>query len=304
VLILRNVRYILVFQLLVCLACSAFAQVKNPFDIQRSEGDSTEEGILIENAATDLNTKLDDENPFSVSHIPIRKNQYKEIERMALPRDQEEKTISLVYLPLWIIILSMCILAYLLFIKRDHMAVLLKSILNDNFMKLSNYEENGGRNLVYMMGYVLFLLNFALLFYLLSTKLFEYDREYLYLILLLITIGFFWGKHIISALGSWIFRLSKEARLYDFTLISIYNILGVILLVANILMVFGPQSWVRALGFVSLAIFIIGLLSRHYKTLRIGQVQLNNYFFHFFLYFCAFEIAPWVIVYKVVKDLI
>ncbi len=300
---LAQVRIIVFYLLFVCCCQSVRAQVKNPFDIQRTDS------IAVEVApppasGQELDTKLDDENPFSVSHIPIRKNQYKEIERLTLPKGQVQDNISLAYLPLWMIILSMCILAYLLFIKRDHLTVLLKSILNDNFMKLSNYEANGGKNPVYILGYVLFLLNFSLLLYMLCTKLFGYNHQYLYIGLLALTIAFFWGKHLVSLAGSWVFRLEKETSLYDFTLISIYNLVGVILLILNILMVFGPQSWVRGLGFIGVGIFIISLLSRYYKTLRIGRSQLNNHFFHFFLYFCAFEIAPWVIVLKVVKDLI
>ena len=299
---LADVRIIIISCLFWSLCLSVQAQVKNPFDIERSD---TETEVTPPPAASDqpIDTKLDDDNPFSVSHIPIRKNQYKEIEQLALPKGQVQENISLAYLPLWLIIVSMSILAYLLFMKRDHLAVLIKSIMNDNFMKLSNYETNGGKNVVYILGYVLFLINFALLLFLLCTKLFDYNIQYLYWGLLLLTLIFFWGKHLVSLVGSWILRLSKETSLYDFTLISIYNLVGVTLLVINILMVFGPQGWERGLGFAGVGIFIISLLSRYYKTLRIGQSQLNNHFFHFFLYFCAFEIAPWVIVFKVVKDL-
>lgn len=300
---LAEVRIIIIWCLFIGLGLSGQAQVKNPFDIERSDTEAVEAPTQTE-AAQPIDTKLDDENPFSVSHIPIRKNQYKEIERLALPRGEVQENISLAYLPLWLIIFSMCILAYLLFMKRDHLAVLIKSFMNDNFMKLSNYEANGGKNVVYLLGYFLFLLNFSLLLYLICTKLFAYNPKYLYWGLLLLAMVFFWGKHLVSWVGSWILRLEKETSLYDFTLISIYNLVGVVLLVLNILMVFGPQGWVRGIGFVGIGIFIISLLSRYYKTLRIGQSQLNSNFFHFFLYFCAFEMAPWVIVFKVVKDLI
>jgi len=233
------------------MACgSSYAQVKNPFDIIRSEGDTLVEEQVQTPQSLEEAVKIDTDNPFSVDHIPIRKNQYQQIENLTTSTRQAEENISLSYMPLWILMASMCMLAYMLFIKKDHLTVLIKSLFNDNFMRMTNYEENSGMSAVYIIGYLMFVINFALFLYLVSVKHFGVNMSYLYLILLGVTIAFFFG-----ALG------------------------GVI-------------------------IFIIFLLSRYYKTLRIGQSQLNNNFFHFFLYFCTLEFSPWVIVYKVVKDLI
>lgn len=289
----------LVFCILI-LAGSVVAQGQNPFDLDRTPVDSSS----TVTAPPVVDNKLDVENPFDVSHIPIRKNQYKEIERMALPKDEKVQTISLSYLPLHIIILSMCILAYLLFMKRDHLAVLIKSISNDNFMKLSNYEENGGLNVIYLLGYLLFVINAALLVFLVCTKHFGFGRPYLFLTLVGIGLAFFLGKHLVNTLVSWVFHLSKESKLYDFTIITFYNLLGLVFFIINILIVFGPQGWVKALATFASLMFVIFLLSRYYKALIIGRSQANAYFFHFFLYFCAFEFSPWVIVYTVLKDLI
>ena len=277
-------------------------QVKNPFDIQRSEQVETPAPAPIEATDPSEVTKLDGDNPFSVSHIPIRKNQYKEIERLALPREEVQNSISLSYLPLWIIVASMRLLAYLLFMKRDHLATLLKSISNDNFMKLSNYESNGGRNPVYLTGYLLFILNFALLIYLIGTKHFQLGTDGRYWMIAGGVAAFFMGKHVINLLMSWVFRFRKESRLYDFVIITLYNGLGIVMLVINILIVFGPDGWTQPLGLAGIILFITGLLSRYYKVIRIGQQHLNSHFYHFFLYFCAFEFAPWVIVYTVFRD--
>ena len=69
-------------------------------------------------------------------------------------------------------------------------------------------------------------------------------------------------------------------------------------------MLFGRPEWIKSLAIVGSFFFVIALLSRYYKGLRIGQNQLNGYFFHFFLYFCAFEFAPWILIYTAVRDLI
>ncbi len=285
---------------------SGMAQVKNPFDIIRSEGDSMPVEAVVQPPPAPLEeaVKIDTDNPFSVDHIPIRKNQYQQIENLTSTTRKAEENIALSYMPLWLIALSMCMLAFMLFIKKDHIAVLIRSLFNDNFMRMTNYEENSGWSRVYLMGYLMFIVNFALFLYLISVKHFGVNVGYLYPIILGLTLAFFWGKHLVTAFFSWVFHVVKESKLYDFTIVTIYNLVGLIFLVINILIVFGPDSWLKALAMIGLLSFIIFLLSRYYKTLRIGQSQLNNNFFHFFLYFCALEFSPWVVVYKVLRDLI
>jgi len=278
-------------------------QTANPFSVYRSdtiEASATE--VSSEPAANEVDTKLEGDNPFNVSHIPIRKNQYEEIERLAISNRTVEENISVTYMPLWILIGSLCLLAYLFFTKKDHLAILIRSVLNDNFMRMNNYGHNGGSSVPYAVGYLIFLLNVALFIYLYVTKIYNYQGNYLYMSLLGIVLIFYLGRHLVNAGFSWIFNLSKELRLYDFTMINDYNLLSLFFLVFNIILVFGRVSWVKPVAIVAALFYIIALLSRYYKGLRIGQSQLNNYFVHFFLYFCAFEISPWVIVYSFVRD--
>lgn len=282
------------------------AQGQNPFSIARSVADTIVETPVSDTEASDntLDTKIEGENPFTISHIPIRKNQYKAIERLAIANDGVvEETISVTYFPLWILISSLCMLAYLLYHKKDHLLVLLRSISNENFMRMTSYEENGGRSIPYLIGYIIFILNAALFIYLYLTKHYGYNREYLFLMILGGVFLFFFGKHIVNGISSWVFYLQKQSKLYDFTIISIYNLLAVVFLSLNVVMVFGRQSWMQSIAVIGVIVFIIALLSRYYKGLRIGQGQLNSYFFHFFLYFCAFEFAPWILVYSAIKDL-
>ena len=248
--------------------------------------------------------KLEGENPFSVSHIPIRKNQYEQIERLGISNRSVEENISITYLPIWIVILSMCLIAYLLFNKSDHILVLFRSLMNDNFMKMSNYEQNGGFSAPYIVGYLVFVFNIALFIFLYITKQHHYNTKYLYFILLGACMVFFFGKQLINSFFSSVMEFTKESKLYDFTTITIYNLLGVIILALNIVMVFGRSSWVQVIAVILAFIFVISLLSRYYKGIRIGKSQLNNYFVHFFLYFCAFEFSPWVVVYTLIKDMV
>ncbi len=307
---MRIIIFILSFQVV----SSAVSQTANPFSIDRAEviSDMPEEAVVpVEETPA---TKIEGDNPFNVSHIPIRKNQYEEIKRLTQTERAVEENISLTSLPLWMIITSLCGLALLIYQRKDHLSMLVRSITNENFMRMTNLDENGGFSFHYIIGYLVYLLNIALFIYLLITKYFSKNSELisqpieggwqLFIKLLGLTALFFLGKHIANRFFGWVFNVPKEARLYDFTIISIYNLIGIFVLFLNILLVFGPGAWMRGLAIMGVTIFIIFLLSRHYRGIRIGRQLVNNYFFHFFLYFCAFEISPWVVIYTLTKDFI
>lgn len=288
----------------------SYGQASNPFDIIRSTQDTVvTKRVTIE----ETGTKLSGDNPFTVSHIPIRKNQLQEIEKLTMTNKVAEEDISLFSLPLWILMGSLCLLAFVLFNKKDHLTILIRSLASENFMRMTNYEEKGGFSLIYMLGYGLYIFNFSLFIFLILTRLFKIRENSDHALfsdwrffgtILLASCAFFLGKHLVNTFFSWVFHLSKESKLYDFTIISIYNLLGICFLLLNILILFGPSAWLKGLAIIGVLLFIIFLLSRHYKGVRIGVHQLNNYFFHFFLYFCAFEISPWVVVYTFIKDFI
>ena len=68
----------------------------------------------------------------------------------------------------------------------------------------------------------------------LATKQFSYNPSYFYYILLGISVMLFLGKHLVNLVFSWVFEVDKELRIYDFTIISFYNLLGLFFLVLNI----------------------------------------------------------------------
>ena len=289
-------KYFFIVAFILGLHTMAISQKTNPFDVYHKE-DTVPKPVILD---TELETsnKLEGENPFSISHIPIRKNQYKQIEQLNIQSSQEKENISIAYLPLWLLAISLCFLAYMLFVKKSHILSLLRSLSNDNFLKLTQYEQNGGRSIVYFLGYMLFLINFSLFLFLVMQSVFESGPQYNLGYIFLAITAFFLGKHIVIGTISWVFEFQKEAQLYDFTIITIRNILAIIFLSLNILFVFGPAIWSKGLAVAGAFFFIIFLISRYYKGLKIGRKYLNSNIFHFFLYFCALELTPWIIVYK------
>jgi len=280
------------------------AQKSNPFNLQRGDSliqEQKSDSVIKENQNE---IKIESDNPFSVTHIPIRKNQYEQIEQLTIKDRGQKENISLSYLPLWIVVLSLCLLSFIIIRKKNHIFTLIRSIFNNNLLRLIAYEENAGFSLVYLSGYFLFIVNVALFIYLVAEKAFNISIAYSYAWILLICLVYFWGKHLVLSMFSRLYKFEKEARVYSFAISTLNNLLALFFLTLNVILLFGPDNWIRVLALLGIFVFIIFLFSRYYKGLTISRKYLNDNFFHFFLYFCAFEFSPWLIVYSLVRDFI
>ncbi len=274
----------------------------NPFDIERNDSVQIEIDTISE-ALPALDTKIQDENPFSVSHIPIRKNQYEEIERLATTNREAEESISITYLPLWIVIFSMSLLAFILVRRKSHIYMLARTLFNENLMRQKAYEENKGLSLIYICGYLLFLINLSLFIFLVAGSIFSSFTAGFLNVLMWVSV-FMVGKHIVLSVFSRLYEFNKEADTYSFTINTIYNFIAPFYLALNVILLFGPDSWIRSLGLFGILIFTLFLISRYYKGLGIARKYLSQHIFHFFLYFCAFEFSPWLIIYGMLRDIV
>jgi Domain of unknown function (DUF4271) len=121
-------------------------------------------------------------------------------------------------------------------------------------------------------------------------------RMFLYCILSLSAIYFI--KFIGLRISGWLFNMQEAANSYIFIVFIINKMIGILLLPFLILLAFTPGD----IYFVSLTLswcLVAGMLV-YRMILTFGavrnQVKVNP--FHFFLYICAFEIAPLLLIYK------
>jgi hypothetical protein len=105
-------------------------------------------------------------------------------------------------------------------------------------------------------------------------------------------------KFIGLKLIGWLFKMNRAADSYIFIVFSVNKVIGVFLLPFPILLAFSTDpmytiarvvSWC-GIGALLLYRFILG-----FAAIR-NEVRFN--LFHFFLYLCAFEIAPLLLIYK------
>lgn len=107
------------------------------------------------------------------------------------------------------------------------------------------------------------------------------------------------GKYILLNIVGWIFGISHVADTYLFVVFLINKMLGIFLLPAIVLLAF-PLYWlvpiVITLSYVLIAGMLLYRFAISYRPIR-TEIKLTR--LHFFLYLCAFEIAPLLLIYKV-----
>lgn len=105
-------------------------------------------------------------------------------------------------------------------------------------------------------------------------------------------------KFIFLKIAGWLFNMKEAAYSYIFIVFVINKMIGMLLLPFIALLAFSTGNVYMA-GLVISWCLIAGLILYRfiltYASVR-NQVKVNP--FHFFLYLCAFEIAPLLLIYK------
>ena len=121
-------------------------------------------------------------------------------------------------------------------------------------------------------------------------------------VLLLIVI--YSGKLIILKTVGWILNLSKATDTYIFIVFLVNKMLGIFLLPFLVLIFFEPQQVKQVFVTLSLIFIIFLIIYRFAFSFRPLQNEIRWSLFQFFIYLCAFEIAPLILIYKVLLTIV
>ncbi len=246
--------------------------------------------------------KLNEEaNPFEVDHLPLRKNVL--VNRTQNLKGQMEATqVSNAFL-FWFLLLSCALLAIVLNTKAKALGLISKSILNENVLKLFYREESTRVSLYLILLYLIFAINLTVLIYLVSTW-FSGPRGIIVFMSILggVTIVYSVRHFSLSMLGI-LFNVTKNTQLYSFAIMVFNVFLGMCLIPLNFLLAFGPPEFEGILVWFSLGLFLVIVLLRTFRGLFIVSEHLIDRLFQIFIYLCAFEIAPMLILMKSVINL-
>jgi Domain of unknown function (DUF4271) len=106
-------------------------------------------------------------------------------------------------------------------------------------------------------------------------------------------------KFMVLRITGWLFNIKRAAETYLFVVFMANKIIGIFLLPFLVLISFSGtgiiEIWVT-LSIILICIFYIYRFIAGYSTLH-KEIKISG--LHFFLYLCAFEIAPLLLIYKV-----
>lgn len=147
-----------------------------------------------------------------------------------------------------------------------------------------------------------FIISFSLFFIILDNTFFESVAFSIsFFIKLLIGIGaIILIKVLLERLIGSIFEIDSLIDSYMFQKTNYKNYIGLVLLPINVLLIFAVQPTKTILYFAIGLLLIINLVG-FITSFKMHQKLILNNLFYFILYLCTLEIAPYIILYKVLN---
>ena len=304
---IKKINIVGLLLLLFCSSQLCAQNEDNPFEIQYRADKKEKPGESIDDLVEERD--IASENPFNVVRTPQKgKPNTAEVTR---PKDKsvkkKEKKIAVVVDDknfLFGLTLTMLILiALITTIYRSQLTRAYRAFTNENVMRMLHREKGTVAYAPYYVLYALFFLNAGIYIYLLVRH-FNQLSWVPNMQLLAYCLGgvsvIYFLKHIVIGFLGMVFPISKETSIYNMTITIFGVVLSVFLFVSNIVIAYAPASILSIFIYVSL--FIVGAiyLFRSIRGLSIGTKFLNRNKFHFFLYLCTVEIAPILILWKLI----
>jgi Domain of unknown function (DUF4271) len=131
---------------------------------------------------------------------------------------------------------------------------------------------------------------------------FDHHLEFPFLVLFCCTSIFivYLVKFSLLKLCGWIFNISNATDAYIFIVFLVNKMTGILLLPFSIIIAFAADATINEFA-AALSLIMIGILFiyRFINAFRHLRNEIKISLFHFFVYLCAFEITPVLLIYKV-----
>lgn len=206
---------------------------------------------------------------------------------------------------IWIFYILLITVMYFAFIRNvfhKSFPVILQSYWNDRSINQFTRDDNFFKSRNSIFYFVLFSLVFSTLVYFILDH-FAYimpkkGLELYYLIITVLTV-FYTAKYLMMKLIGYIFSVQRLISGY-LVIVSVSNLVFTVMIIP--FLVFFHYISYDYKTYILAIIMITFVFNTVYKYLRTGTFLRNNFqfpIFYLFLYLCAFEIMPLLIIYKV-----
>ncbi len=293
----------------------------NVFDVQRSDDEMVSPIDPIRKDTLDVEEESDllpvvgedddevgehlDQNPFDVSHIPIRKSKlkteadaFKARSKVVSANETSGSNAFLFFLNL----LSALLLAIVINTQKGAIKKITNAITNENVLKLIQREEKKGISGYHLLLYISFFINAAIFIYLIAFNFYKIQGWSYYQLIFLGILAIYLTRHIFIMLMGRVFPFTKDSQLFGFTIQTFNIFIGIILIPFNLIIAFGPVK--TAIPLIYLGLIIIGILAllRTFRGFLIASTYIQSNLFHFLLYLCTFEILPILLLIKIIGN--
>lgn len=271
----------------------------NPFELKhRQESETASDGEVIA-----VNPSIiQSDNPFDIATQPIQKS------TTVFPPTTSETNNKGVILTtedaknylFWTFFIVLAFFTAVVSVARKRLEQSYRAFLNDNFLRQLHRVNQGNFSLSYFLLYLSFFLNAGIFIYLAANYYgANLPRNLAWVFLICLGVGAaFLFKHILLYFIQSVFPISKEIKLYSFSIMVFSIILGIVLLPINILAAFASEDFLKIAIWGGLGAILAFYIFRSLRGLSIGSKYLMLHSFHFLLYLCAVEILPVVVLLK------
>jgi len=197
-----------------------------------------------------------------------------------------------------IVLLTLSVALYSSYITKVY-----RAFINENFLKMIHRDHGTVAIIPYFILYGLFFISLGIFLFLV----FKYFNISIFsntigglLTYIASVAAIFLTKHFLLNMIGFVFPINKEVKQYSFTVIIFSIILGLFLIPANILIAHAPSSMTSFLIYGTFVVILLLYLFRILRSLFIASRFITLYKFHFFMYLCTLEIAPVLILLKIV----
>lgn len=293
-------KLLLLILAIIFIKISVYGQVINPFEIKRKNdtfniSKYSPEYRIDPNGISDKTEITRVANPFEVSHIPIRRVFSKASstnDKIKTETDLFDKIRFFYLLTTWILLLIVIML------KKSTLTRIFRSLSNQNFLKLTMREDNNGMQANYYLLYLIFLINFSLFLYYSNNYFWNYTFFDSYLNCLLTTLILLALKHFVIYIFSILFGPKREMLMYNFLIYLFCIIIGFFLLPVLPVYLYADAPFPQLIYYLVGGLLAVIVVYLYLKVFLTTINTITNSIFLFFIYLCALEILPIMLLIK------
>lgn len=110
------------------------------------------------------------------------------------------------------------------------------------------------------------------------------------------------GKFLFLSFSGWVFNVNEATNAYTFIVFLVNKVLGILLIPFVLVLTYSPEPIMQVATTISLGICSILFVYRYLIGFGAIRNNLKVSALHFFLYLCAVELLPLVLIYKLLLD--